>query len=49
MKTFKPEEIKLTKDQEQEQEKRKQEAVIRDLATISCEEFYNIYGGKNAY
>lgn len=43
MKTFKPEEIKLTKDQEQEQEKRKQEAVIRDLATISCEEFYKVW------
>lgn len=45
MKTFKPEEIKLTKEQEQEQEqeKRKQEAVIRDLATISCEEFYKVW------
>lgn len=43
MKTFKPEQIKLTKEQEQEQEKRKQEAVIRDLATISCEEFYRVW------
>ena len=43
MKTFKPEQIKLTKEQEQEQEKRKQKAVIRDLATISCEEFYEVW------
>lgn len=43
MKTFKPEEIKLTKEQEQEQEKRKQGSVIRDLATISCEEFYKVW------
>lgn len=34
---------------EDKQKLKKEKSDIYDLATISCEEFYNIYGGKNAY